>query len=89
MYCRFSVVLYDVIFCGGFFVGKFILIGYVDSMEVCVYLCCKRNICDIVLMLRDFCYVIMCVSEEFCEEVLVFFFDFYFRFFYVRRDIGS
>lgn len=69
--------------------GKFILVGYVDSMEVCVSLCCYRNICDIVLMLRDFCYFIMCVSEEFCEEVLVFLFDFYFRFFYVRRDNES
>lgn len=58
-------------------------------MEACVNLCCKRNTCDIALMLRDSCYSITCASEELCEEVPAPSSDFYPRLSYVRRDIES
>lgn len=89
MYCRPSVVSYDVTLRGGLSAGKFTPIGHVDSMEACVHLCCKRNTCDIALMLRDSCYAITCASEELCEEVPAPSSDFYPRLSYVRRDIGS
>ena len=50
-------------------------------------LCCKRNTCDIALMLRDSCYSITCASEELCEEVPAPSSNFYPRLSYVRRDI--
>ncbi|RMX60284.1 hypothetical protein pdam_00021442 [Pocillopora damicornis] len=89
MYCRPSVVSYDVTLRGGLSAGKFTPIGHVDNMEACVHLCCKRNTCDIALMLRDSCYAITCASEELCEEVPAPSSDFYPRLSYVRRDIGS
>lgn len=87
--CRPSVVSYDVTLRGGLSAGKFTPVGHVDSMEACVNLCCKRNTCDIALMLRDSCYAITCVNEELCEEVPAPSSDFYPRLSYVRRDNES
>ena len=89
MSCRPSVISYDVTLRGGLSAGKFMPIGHVDGMEACVNLCCKRNTCDIALMLRDSCYSITCASEELCEEVPAPSSDFYPRLSYVRRDVES
>lgn len=89
MSCRPSVISYDVTLRGGLSAGKFTPIGHVDGMEACVNLCCKRNTCDIALMLRDSCYSITCASEELCEEVPAPSSDFYPRLSYVRRDVES
>ena len=85
--CRPSVISYDVTLRGGLSAGQYTPIGHVDGMEACVNLCCKRNTCDIALMLRDSCYSITCASEELCEEVPAPSSNFYPRLSYVRRDI--
>lgn len=45
----------------------------VDSIEICVVFCCVEQICDLVLVLGENCYVGDCVSKEFCVFVLVYF----------------
>lgn len=87
--CRPSVISYDVTLRGGLSAGQYTPIGHVDGMEACVNLCCKRNTCDIALMLRDSCYSITCASEELCEEVPAPSSNFYPRLSYVRRHFES
>lgn len=57
---------YNVIFRGGFYVGKFIDVGKVDGFYICIELCCKVDNCDVVFFVFYCCFFVNCFDEYFC-----------------------
>ncbi|EDO45526.1 predicted protein [Nematostella vectensis] len=87
--CQPSVISYDVTLKGGIKAGTFTPIGYVDTMQTCVSLCCQRSSCDVAFMLKSTCYSIKCSSEEMCEQVQARANEYSPRLSYIRRFTSS
>lgn len=64
--CIFFLMEYNVIFRGGFYVGKFIDVGKVDGFYICIELCCKVDNCDVVFFVFYCCFFVNCFDEYFC-----------------------
>lgn len=69
--CIYMFVFNNVILCGGFKVGDVKDEGKVEGMEECVEMCCKILECNVVLLLKENCYIVVCFNKESCEVVFV------------------
>lgn len=45
-------------------------------MEECVEICCKIVECNVVFLLIEICYILVCINKKSCEVIFV-------------KDIGS
>ena len=64
--CLRSPISYNVTLRHGLRSGHFKNQGRVDSFEVCFRRCCHDNDCNLVFMLRNYCYLISCYDQESC-----------------------
>lgn len=64
--CKNSDIKYNFILKGGIKVGNFMDLGKIVEILMCIWLCCGRKDCDVVLMLEVNCYVVNCYNEDFC-----------------------
>lgn len=56
---------------GGMDVGLFLDLGWVKGLISCLKFCCEIELCDLVFMMCDSCYVVDCYNNKLCEFVLV------------------
>ena len=64
--CLHSPISYNVTLSHGLRSGHFKDQGRVDNFEICFHHCCRDNECDLVFMLRNFCYLVLCYNHESC-----------------------
>lgn len=64
--CLHSPISYNVTLHHGLRSGHFKDQGRVDSFEVCFRRCCHDNDCNLVFMLRNYCYLVSCYDQESC-----------------------
>lgn len=67
--CIYMFVFNNVILCGGLNVGDVKNEGKVEGMEECVDICCKILECNVVLMLNEKCYIVVCFNKRSCEVI--------------------
>ena len=67
--CDFSNVLHEVVLRGGSQSGKFKYLIEVESMDTCIRECCRHNVCDLALMLKDNCFLVSCHNEMLCDPI--------------------
>lgn len=67
--CDFSQVLHEVVLRGGSQSGKFKYLMEVQDMETCIKECCRHKVCDVVLMLKDNCFLVSCHNEMLCDAI--------------------
>lgn len=57
--------------------GNFIDYGYFDNFLFCIKVCCCIEVCDIVFMVENNCYLVKCVkNRSWCILVVVRFIKF-------------
>lgn len=69
--CKYSNIINDKDFLGGIYKNNFIIVKDVDIMGKCMEKCCDSKKCDIVYMVENKCYFVLCFSKDFCILVLV------------------
>lgn len=69
MKCVESKVEDGVILKGGIFVGNFMDVGIVESVDFCMWFCCVLEKCDLVLIIKGYCFLVFCFIKELCKIV--------------------
>ena len=69
LHCTQSPILKNVTVRGGIHAGNFTDLGEVESMRMCIALCCEHKACDLSFMIGSTCIEVSCVSEELCQAV--------------------
>lgn len=64
-----SEVEEGVILKGGIGVGNFIDVGIVESVDLCMWFCCVFEKCNLVLVIKGYCFFVVCFSKELCKIV--------------------
>ena len=67
--CIRSPILRDVRFKLGTHAGDFKSVGKVTSVDECVALCCKANVCNAIFMMGSRCHLVSCSNELDCQTV--------------------
>ena len=64
--CLHNPISYNVTLSHGLRSGHFKDQGRVDDFDVCFRLCCRDDECNLVFMLRSYCYLVSCYDQESC-----------------------
>ena len=67
--CRFSQVFNEVALRGGSQAGNFNFVQDVYDIRSCKEKCCDQDMCDLVLMLRQNCFLVTCRDTKNCESI--------------------
>ena len=67
--CSHGSTHYGVTLRGGLQAGKFTMEGKMDSINNCIKRCCANQECNLVFMVRRFCYTVVCDNKNLCETV--------------------
>lgn len=67
--CTHSPVLYNVTLRGASKAGNFTDLGCVESMNMCIALCCELRKCDLAFMIGSTCLSVNCENEELCQTI--------------------
>lgn len=64
--CLHNPISYNVTLTYGLRSGHFKDQGRVDSFDICFRQCCQDDECNLVFLLRNYCYLVSCYDRESC-----------------------